>query len=209
MKKVLFLMMGFAMLGMMSCTSCKHEQPVFNGYDVESVMAADQQVMADLCSDSVYFYECQAHYLYNLDSVGENNQVVWVRDIFQMKDTCYQIFHFADSAEIGNLITYFNSLRIPYEYTIDTNEVDYTATFVVNDYWLEDQNMNMRGVEVSLDSAYAILMAADCIKPHSNFVVMRQPLTAPPFPIHPYYIFGSMIDCMAIDSHTGDFVDNF
>ena len=205
MKKVLFVLMSFAMLGMMSCTSCKHEQPVFNGYDVESVMAADQQVMANLCGDSVYFYECQAHYMYNLDSVDGDNQVVWVRNVFQVKDTCYQFFHFADSNEIANLVDYIHNLINPYVYTIDTNEVDYTITLIVNDYWLEDQNMNMCGVEVSLDSAYAILMAADYRKPHSNFVVMRQPL-APPFPIYPYYIFGSMIDCMGVDSHTGELV---
>jgi hypothetical protein len=209
MKKVLFVLMSFAMLGMMSCSSCSKEKPVFNGYDVDSVMAADQKVMADLCGDSVRFYECQAHYMYNLDSVAGDNQVIWVRNVFQVKDTSYQFFHFADSNEISNLVEYFNTFTTPYVYTIDTNEVDYTISLMVNDYWLEDQNMNLGRVEVSLDSAYAILMAADCIKPHSNFVVMRQPLTAPPFPIHPYYIFGSMIDCMAIDSHTGDFVDNF
>lgn len=209
MKKVFYFLMSFAMLGMVSCTSCKHEEPVFNGYDVESVMTADQQVMADLCDDSVYFYECQAHYMYNLDSVDGENQVIWVRNVFQHKDTCYQFFHVVDSAEVDNLVAYFNTMVNPYFYTIDTNELDYTLTLVINDYWLEDQDMNLAGVEVSLDSAYAILMAADCIKPHSNFVVMRQPLTAPPFPFHPYYIFGSMLDCLAIDSHTGEFVENF
>ena len=209
MKKILFALMSFAMLGMVSCTSCKHEEPVFNGYDVESVMAADQQVMADLCGDSVYFYECQAHYMYNLDSVEGENQVIWVRNVFQHKDTCYEFFHFADTAEIGNLVEYISELINPYHYTIDTNEVDYTLTLVVEDYWLEDQPMNLNAVKYTLKDAYDILMAAECIKPHSNFVVMRQPITKPPYPIHPYYIFGSMIDCMAINSHTGEFVENF
>ena len=210
MKKVLFVLMSIAMVGMMSCTSCKHEtEPVFNGYDVESVMAADQQVMADLCGDSVYFYECQAHYMYNFDSAEGENQVVWIRDVFQHKDTCYEIFHFVDSNEIGNLVEYISELTKPYHYTIDTNEVDYTLTLVVEDYWLEDQPMNLNEVKYTLKDAYDILMAAEGIKPNSNFVVMRQPITEPPYPIHPYYIFGSMIDCMAIDSHTGEFVENF
>jgi hypothetical protein len=172
-------------------------------------MAADQQVMADLCGDSVYFYECQAHYMYNFDSAEGENQVVWIRDVFQHKDTCYEIFHFVDSNEIGNLVEYISELTKPYHYTIDTNEVDYTLTLVVEDYWLEDQPMNLDTVKYTLNDAYDILMAAECIKPHSNFVVMRQPITEPPYPIHPYYIFGSMIDCMAIDSHTGEFVENF
>lgn len=210
MKKVFYFLIGFAMLGMVSCTSCKHEkEPVFNGYDVESVMAADQQVMADLCGDSVYFYECQAHYMYDLDSVEGENQVIWVRTVFQVKDTSYQFFHFADSNEISNLIDYFSTFTNPYVFTIDTNEADYTIALMVNDYWLEDQPMNLNVVKYTLKDAYDILMAADCIKPHSNFVVMRQPITAPPFPMHPYYIFGNMIDCLGIDSHTGDFVDNF
>lgn len=210
MKKVFYFLMSVAMLGMMSCTSCNHEkEPVFNGYDVESVMAADQQVMADLCGDSVYFYECQAHYMYNFDSAEGENQVVWIRDVFQHKDTCYEIFHFVDSNEIGNLVEYISELTKPYHYTIDTNEVDYTLTLVVEDYWLEDQPMNLDTVKYTLNDAYDILMAAECIKPHSNFVVMRQPITEPPYPIHPYYIFGSMIDCMAIDSYTGEFVENF
>lgn len=210
MKKVFYFFMSIAMLGMVSCASCKHEkEPVFNGYDVESVMAADQQVMADLCGDSVYFYECQAHYMYNFDTMVDTNQVVWIRDVFQHKHTCYEIFHFADSNEIGNLVEYISELIKPYQYTIDTNEVDYTLTLVVEDYWLEDQPMNFNEVKYTLKDAYNILMAAECVKPHSNFVVMRQPITEPPYPIHPYYIFGSMIDCMAIDSHTGEFVENF
>lgn len=210
MKKVFYFLMSIAMLGMVSCASCKHEkEPVFNGYDVESVMAADQQVMADLCGDSVYFYECQAHYMYNFDTMVDTNQVVWIRDVFQHKHTCYEIFHFADSNEIGNLVEYISELIKPYQYTIDTNEVDYTLTLVVEDYWLEDQPMNFNEVKYTLKDAYNILMAAECVKPHSNFVVMRQPITEPPYPIHPYYIFGSMIDCMAIDSHTGEFVENF
>ena len=210
MKKVFYFLMSVAMLGMMSCTSCNHEkEPVFNGYDVESVMAADQQVMADLCGDSVYFYECQAHYMYNFDSAEGENQVVWIRDVFQHKDTCYEIFHFVDSNEIGNLVGYISELTKPYHYTIDTNEVDYTLTLVVEDYWLEDQPMNLDTVKYTLNDAYDILMVAECTKPHSNFVVMRQPITEPPYPIHPYYIFGSMIDCMAIDSYTGEFVENF
>ena len=210
MKKVFYFLMSVAMLGMVSCTSCKHEkEPVFNGYDVESVMAADQQVMADICGDSVYFYECQAHYMYNFDSAEGENQVVWIRDVFQHKDTCYEIFHFVDSNEIGNLVGYISELTKPYHYTIDTNEVDYTLTLIVEDYWLEDQPMNFNEVKYTLKDAYNILMVAECTKPHSNFVVMRQPITEPPYPIHPYYIFGSMIDCMAIDSYTGEFVENF
>lgn len=210
MKKVFYFLMSVAMLGMMSCTSCNHEkEPVFNGYDVESVMVADQQVMADLCGDSVYFYECQAHYMYNFDSAEGENQVVWIRDVFQHKDTCYEIFHFVDSNEIGNLVGYISELTKPYHYTIDTNEVDYTLTLIVEDYWLEDQPMNFNEVKYTLKDAYNILMAAECTKPHSNFVVMRQPITEPPFPVNPYYIFGSMIDCMAIDSYTGEFVENF
>lgn len=209
MKKVFYFLMCVAMLGMMSCTSCKHEEPVFNGYDVESVMAADQQVMAELYGDSVYFYECQAHYMYNLDSVDGENQVIWVRNVFQHKDTCYEFFHFADSNEIENLVEYIGTLTNPYHYTIDTNEVDYTITLVVEDYWLEDQPMNLNEVKYTLKDAYNILMEADCIKPHSNFVVMRQPLMEPPCPTNPYYIFGSMIDCLGIDSRTGEFVENF
>lgn len=210
MKKVFYFLIGFAMLGMVSCTSCKQEkEPVFNGYDVESVMAADQQVMADLCGDSVYFYECQAHYMYNLDSVDGENQVIWIRTVFQVKDTSYQFFHFADSNEISNLIDYFSTFTNPYVFNIDTNEVDYTIALMVNDFWMEDQPMNLDTVKYTLKDAYNILMAAECIKPISNFVVMRQPITEPPYPIHPYYIFGSMIDCMAIDSYTGEFVENF
>ena len=209
MRKVFYFLMGVAMLGMMSCTSCKHEEPVFNGYDVESVMAADQEVMAELCSDSVYFYECQAHYMYNLDSVDGENQVIWVRNVFQHKHTCYEFFHFADSNEIEKLVEYIETLTNPYHYTIDTNEVDYTIALVVEDYWLEDQPMNLNDVNYTLKDAYNILMEADCIKPHSNLVVMRQPLMEPPCPVNPYYIFGTMIDCLAIDSHTGEFVENF
>ena len=208
MKKVFYFLLGFAMLGMVSCTSCKHEEPVFNGYDVESVMAADQQVMADLCGDSVRFYECQAHYKYNLDSVDGENQVIWVRTVFQVKDTSYQFFHFADSNEISNLIDYFSTFTNPYVFSIDTNEVDYTIALMVNDIWMEDQNMCLDSINISVNDAYDIYMSSNRVKPHSNFMIVRQPLF-PPFPTAPYYIFGDVFESVAIDSKTGEFVENF
>ena len=208
MKKVFYFLIGFAMLGMASCTSCKHEEPVFNGYDVESVMAADQQVMADLCSDSVRFYECQAHYMYNFDSVDGENQVIWVRTVFQVKDTSYQFFHFADSNEISNLIDYFSTFTTPYVFKIDTNEVDYTIALMVNDFWMEDQNLCLDSINISVNDAYGIYMSSNRVKPHSNFMIVRQPLF-PPFPTAPYYVFGDVFESAAIDSKTGEFVENF
>lgn len=208
MKKVFYFLMSVAMLGMMSCTSCKHdEKPVFNGYDFEKVMAEDQEAMVAKYGDSVVFYEAQAWYK-DVFTVVDSNYIVKMRNVFQYQDTSVTIFHFADSAEIAGLIEYADSIFTWHEYKIDTNEVDYTFTLIVNDYWVEDQVMNLANVNVTLDSALTIIRGVDQEIPNSVFVVMRQPLF-PPFPTAPYYIFGDNGNYIGISSETGEVVTEF
>lgn len=208
MKKILILFMGVAMMGMMSCNSCGHKKAVFNGYDANTVMAADKAVAVSMYGDSVRHYECQVNYSNTFDSVDGDNMIVKVMNVFQYSDTSLMIYHFADTSEIGKLVEYANSIESYHTYTIDTNKTDYTFTLIVNDIWLEDQNMGIDSINFTLADAYDIYMNSDYVKPHSNFVVIRQPLF-PPFPTAPYYIFGNMYECAAIDSKTGEFVENF
>lgn len=200
--------MSFAMLGMVSCTSCKHEKPVFNGYDVESIMNTDKSTVVDMYGDSVNHYECQVNYKFNFDSVDGDNMVVKVMNVFQYMDTSVMIYHFVDTAEIENLVNYANSMETYHTYTIDTNDVDYTFTLIVNDFWMEDQNLCFDSINISVNDAYDIYMNSNRTKSHSTFMIVRQPLF-PPFPTAPYYIFGNVFESAAIDSKTGEFVENF
>lgn len=209
MKKVFYFLMSVAMLGMMSCTSCKHDpvEPVFNGYDFEQVTANDCQAMVAKYGEEVRFYEAQVWYNQNLDVV-DSNYIAKMENVFQYYDTSILIFHFADSAEIEGLIEFAGKLTTWNEYSIDTNDIDYTFTLFVNDFWVEDQAMSLDSIKVTLDSALYIVRSLEQPTPQSNFVVMRQPLF-PPFPTHPYYIFGEIKDCIGIDSETGDVVTEF
>lgn len=207
MKKVFYFLMSVVMLAFASCTSCKHDpvEPVFNGYDFEQVTADDYQAMVAKFGEDVRFYEVQVWYNKNLDVV-DSNYIAEIRSVYQYVDTSVSIFHFADTTEIANLIEY--SGKVGGWYTIDTNDVDYTFTLYVNDFWVEDQAMSLDSVKVTLDSALNIVRSLEQPIPQSNFVVMRQPLF-PPFPTHPYYIFGTMIDCIGIDAMTGEVVTEF
>ena len=208
MKKVFYLLMGVVMMSIASCTSCKHD-PVepFNGYDFATVMAADHETMVAKYGSDVRFYEAQAWYKENFDVV-DSNYIVKIENVFQYEDTSILVYHFVDSAEIAGLVRFADKLTTWHVYTIDTNDIDYTFTLTVNDFWVEDQSMSLDSVSVSVDSALFILHSIDRIAPNSNFVVMRQPLF-PPFPTHPYYIFGTITDCVGVDAKTGEIVDEF
>lgn len=208
MKKFLLMLMCAATLCVMSCASCNHEKVVFNGYNIDSVIAADQETVSGMFGSEFAHYECQVNYQYCFDSVVGENLPVKVMNVFQYMDTSCCIFHFADANDIKNLVNYANGLEVYNRYTIDTNKTDYTFTLIVNDFWLEDQNLCFDSVAISFDSAYKTLMRSEIVKPHSDFVVMRQPLTQM-FPNRPYYIFGNILEYVAIDSHNGDIVKDF
>lgn len=208
MKKVLFVLMSFAMLGMVSCNSCKHEkEPVFNGYNFESIAAEDYVNVVNAYDTTIRFYESAAWYKDTIDVV-DGNYLVKIQNVFQYKDTNIKVIHFVDTAEIAKLIAYCDKMERWHEYKIDTNDVDYTFTIRVNDFWIEDQTMCLDSMNFTLDDALTIVRSLGTKMPASNFVVMRQPLF-PPFPDHPYYIFGDVTNCVGVDSKTGKFVENF
>lgn len=208
MKKVFYLLMGVSMLSMMSCNSCnKDPEPVFTGYDFEAVIASDHKNMVEQYGDSVAFYEAQAWYKHEM-YVVDSNYIVMIRNVFQYKDTSISVFHVMDSTKLDELIEYAGRIKSWSVYTIDTNKFDYTLTLIVNDFWMEDQAMNLNNVNVTLDSALTIVRGLEHEATNSVFVVMRQPL-CPPFPTNPYYIFGNKGQYAEIDSKTGEVVNEY
>ena len=223
MKRVLFVLIAVATMGIVSCDDYKQDpsvsdtvyvdsvvaNPVFNGYDIDSVIVRDHNFINSLHGVDYVYYECQVNYKHDFDNTSDENQIVKIMNVFQIGDTCYIIYHFTDTLDIAGLIDYSNKVKTCDRYAIDTNELDYTFTLVLRDYWMEDQKINIDSIDVNLDSAYNILMNSGVTPPHSRFVVMRQPDTQQPSTNYPYYIFGGVFDCIAIDSHTGEIVDKF
>lgn len=209
MKKVFCILSGIVIIAMTLCSCGYYENPLANGYDFETVSNGDREMVFAKYGMAVKHYEAQAYYKYNLDLWLEHNPIIKIVDVFQNGDTVIMVHHFMNSGEIGGLVRYAEKLPTWHTYTIDTNQYDYTFILLVKDHWLEDLDMNMGMVVVSLDSAMVNLSKTYRTTPESNFMAMRQPVTTPPYPSAPYYMFGTYGDGIAIDSYSGNVVEAF
>ena len=207
MKRFLYILLAVCLGLSVSCSF--NGNLLKNGYDFETVTNCDRNTVCEQYGMAVKYYEAQAYYKYNLDLWLENNPIIKIVDVFQNGDTVIMIHHFIDSGEICGLVRYADKLSAWHVYTIDTNQYDYTFTLLVNSVWTEDLDMNMAMVAVSLDSALVNLSKTYRSTPESNFMVMRQPVTTPPYPSNPYYMFGVDAECVAIDSYSGNVVEAF
>lgn len=208
MRKVIkFLAMAFVMFFV--AVSCKPEvEPIeFTGYQFEEVVNSDYELMQDLYQDSFMFYESMITYQYNFDTCVECNPVIQVVNVFQTEDYVHMFYHFVDTNMFNVIDEMCELMTTEYVCEIDTNENDYSVKLTVHDLWLGDIRINMDSVGITLDSAYRALLTVNQKTPVSNQVVLRQPITAPPFMTHPVYIFGNMMDNISIDCISGKVVE--
>lgn len=191
MRKVkVFLMAMLAMVSMslVSCNSCSNEKDdnnVITSLNFDSIVRADYEQMCsnvngDSPEDGTVFYEAQVWFDTTIDNDFAN--VVKIMTVFQYKDTCTQIFH-----------TLINGVQ-----------VDSVAT--INDFWLEDMTTTPYNT-ISFDSALIIARKSGNDM-YGCMAVMRRPLF-PPFPEENYYIFGSMMESVCVDSKDGHLVEEY
>lgn len=184
MKKVKIIIVAVISMIAMLSTSCKHhEVEVLSSLDAKAIIEKDYNMMMNNCQTEApcYFYEAQIWFDGNVDTTDQLN-VVKIATVFQKQDTCTIIYHML----------------------VNGVQVDSIERF--NDYWLEDVNIvNVEDI-ITVDSAIMVINRIDCMKPSSNYVVLRRPLY-PPFPENPYYIFGNITQALAIDAVTSEFIN--
>jgi len=162
MKKIIgFLMMALIVALVIPGCTPKVEPTEPQGYDYNTVIAADYNYVDSLYDETV-FYEVQVKFDTMLD-MTDTPYIEYIMSVFQYKDTVILITH------------------KPGEYDKEP------VIELINDYWLEDAECTPL-VPVRLDSALTILRTTGPI-PATQYVTFRRPL-APPFPEGGQYIFG-------------------
>lgn len=186
MKKLFFLLMAFAvLLGATSCTSCNKESKQ-TGINVENIIKSDIGYM-DKNYTSYVWYESSMVLANYLDEEDCDGSVANIEDIFQTG--------FGDTnvtQHIVVMIKHYGELM-----KVDT----------VSGTWLEDVVLCKDDINFTYKQAFERLMEADCIKPHTKFCVLRNPLG--PYQCNPQYIFGNSLDdnILFVDATTGEVRD--
>ena len=182
MKTFLAFLMTFALLlGASSCTSCNKEVKQMETV-VEQVVQSDRQWMSDQFGCDYIYYETQIVLNEWLDDENCTGTVASILNVFQI-------------VEGGD--TAFSPHVYLFKHTDSTFNVK-----VVDDAWMEDQDMAKDAITITYRQAYKKLMKANCIKPHTKNCVLRKMVG--PYDCNPQYIFGDAFDeCVFVDAVNG------
>lgn len=171
MKKILYFMM--AALLCVAAVSCKKHKTVELNF--EKCWLADYEEMTADYDSTFRFYYAQATMNMSIDEVATIDSVKldMVEVLFQTNDsTVVKYIHNTDGS---------------------------VKKEVFKGHWAECMNIHPDSVCMTLMAGIDLVSRMDCVKPHSNIVVMRCPLY-PPFNEHPYYIFGDQDENLSINS---------
>jgi len=180
MKKFLTFLMAFALLlGATSCTSCNKEKQKMENV-VETVIKSDLNYMANNYGAFVW-YETSLVLNDYLDAEDCTGTIESIVNIFQTQDTT--------TSPKAVMISHSGELMFVKE---------------VEGYWCEDVVLDTAEITYTYRQAYERIMATDCIKPHSRYCVLREPLG--PYQCNPQYIFGDAHGdiLLFLDAVTGD-----
>jgi hypothetical protein len=182
MKQFSSFMLMFIMCALVMFTSCnvtkkqtqKQPTPVVNvAYDYDKVVAADYDLIAS--QYKVFrFLEVDAMFDKMLNDSGDVN-VISIRTIFQVGDTCIMIEHPEGCVDSMPIIT------------------------KENDYWMECGVLSGRNA-ITLDSCLKLIDQYRPMLPTRRLTFRR--LIGPPFPKHGEYIFGNGL--LFVDGTTGE-----
>jgi hypothetical protein len=136
--------------------------------------------------------------------INYNNNYSWF-------ETCIVLDNYLDSDTTINVSAVSNIFQylIEKEDGYDTNVVMFTHTTDTaavdvkhGAFWIGDCVLNNEEVKLTFKEALDRLMQANCPKPHSRQVVLREELG--PNRINPQYIFGNIQEHVYVDAVTGD-----
>lgn len=168
---------------MFTIVSCKNKEKIsdtkITGFDFNEVVLNDNEFVKTLSgNDSIRFCEAQGKFMGSFNKESKEYEVIWMMTVFQVDTMVYTLTH--DTLSEDPIISKYN------------------------DIWLGDLYSSVE-TNIDLKSAIDSLKKSEIAAPESPFFVLRKPITAPPFPKHPLYIFGSVNKgAVSIDSETGE-----
>lgn len=177
MKKIFLLILTMTLF--ISCQDFK-----VSGYDFNDCIEKSYNVvktMSQADSSTIKFCEAQ----------GEFNSKF-------IKDTCeYTVDRVTSVFQVNDTMVY---IITHYDYTKE----DAVSVEVYNDIWIGDLYSPYE-TKINLKDAIKIIRASDIEAPHTEFFVLRRPITKPPFMKNKIYIFGSTnTKPIKVDSETGE-----
>ena len=181
-KKLVFFLLA-AILSLIAA-SCKHStQPVNLTSDLtpERVVSLDKEYMfTNYKADYTWFESCILLNDY-LDKDCDGS-IAGITNIFQA---------------ISEKDKGFNTEVVMITHTSNGNSEITSA----HSFWVEDFPLNNTEITITYKQAFEKVMATNCIKPHSRYVVLRKEVG--PYPANPQYIFGNSKMQIYVDATTG------
>lgn len=176
-KFLMFLMAAVLLFG--ACKDKEKQQMI----DVEATVKADHEYMSNNYDCEYVWYEAEMVLGDYIDAEDFDGSVASITNVFQT------IHHDSvmDKSKVV-MIEHHGELMVVKE---------------IQGLWIEDVVMKPEDLKLTYKQAWDKLMATDCVKPHSKYVVLRNPLG--PKPCNPQYIFGNAHgELLFVDGVTGD-----
>lgn len=170
-------------------SSCKCQQDVVPTPEtvdplvVENLISADKEWMFLNYGENYRYYETTAVYDNFFDADTTHN-IVSVSNVF---------FAVTEITETGG-----DADVIYGNHSLTANEMDVRK----HSFWVGDYPLNNDKIILTVNEAYAKMMEANVVKPHSKYVVLRREL-GPLDDVNPQYIFGNAQCQVYVDATTG------
>ena len=183
MKKFLF----FAVAAVLLFCGCKDKKGDVVDFTVEDLVYADFDYMCHNYGCGYVWYETELTLTDFVDAEDYDGSFASMTNVFQI---------FGDDSTSAKdakvvMINHVGEL-------MDVKEVQ--------GCWLEDVPLDTAKIKYTYNEAYERLLEADCIKPHSKYVTLRNPLG--PKQCNAQYIFGNAHGTLIfLDALTGDVSD--
>ena len=187
MKKIfVFSLVALCVSAMFSCSSCnkKADNKVDSNLEVEKVLSTDREYMLTNYGGEYKWYETTVVSKNFLDEETDGT--------IESITSVYQVVSEKDNGADTKVVFI----------THDTNNMNVD---VKDGFWVEDFDLNNDTIKVTYKQAFDKMMAANYVKPHSRYCVLRKQVG--PKEANAQYIFGNRQSQLYVDAVTCDVSD--
>ena len=189
-----FVIFLFACMIFTSCSSCgkSSEGPILgdgaSNLVFENVISTDREAMFLNYDEDYRWYESTIVAENFFDSDSTSSVIKGITNVFQVAEkkdsTCFDI----------------HVIMMKHD-AVNTYEPE-----AIEGFWIEDFPLNEEKITLTYEEAYARMMMANCVKPHSRYCVLRKQVG--PVDCNPQYIFGNVKVQVYVDAVTGQVSNN-
>ena len=196
MKKIILCLMLAVSFVLASCSGCHTEQPDFNGNGNNDTVTVIESLVVE-----------------NVISTSREGMFLNYGGDYRWFETCILMKDYMDSETDGSVEavtsvfqvitekeTGFDTHVVMTVQTLDTNTVE-----IKHGFWVEDFPLNDEEINLTFEEAFLRANEANYPKPHSKHCVLRREVG--PNPANAQYIFGNNKGQIYVDAVTGEVSD--